>query len=638
MPRSIVDSTSLSRIRASFETYASATDSATTAFRANYNGRIKQFESKLEALYIVLQQKQKALDRCELRRRHDDGHSCAAEESACRAAEARYGKCLTLVAEARAAIKSFEAQANQYTAKRNDLLTRAYAGLAKVSHMLDEYSAETMPPIAALSGGMLTVSSGGLGNLETRNDVDDPTQVSGQYNPGRAMSFIVPDEMKGMIVAGDGDTAITIDLEAMSSIYDRDVVAPDYSEIKTAAAALMGLGAAGIVAGGIYASRKHGQKRRLMDNSERSRRVESQAREIFRRSTGVDFRKLLIQTGNPRQQEYVDTYNKILKDLIAETKEIDRQEILKNLENVHNRMNFYTSDGQKEIKDFASLNDVERYNADTTLAKNLQNDLKFLDDNIRRPEITAPVTRFGGLSKDGLRFMFDKMPPKRFLTITSILKASDVTFIGETNKEYCFTQGNEVYSIARDGSYISHALQKEPSGAAWDYGGPDFGYETDHKYARGKFAGNAGGSLASGGFKFNADRIETTIAKYWIFEDGSAAYGNMDANLGPDAHAGAEISSGGSGAHAGAEIASGKAGLCGITSPNKSLIGDSYSQEFIGVEAGAHIGAGVGAKFGGGKAESKLGLFSLAFKYKILKGNLSDFPDDIREPLRQALR
>ena len=633
-------------MKAGFEAYVSATDSATTAFRASCDGLLTQFEAKLEALYIELQQKQKALDRCELRRRHDDEHSCAAEESACRAAEARYGRCLALVAEARAAIKEFDVRANSYHARKADLLTRAYSGLAKVSHMLDDYSADTMPATSAVTGGPLTVSTGtpavsGQGDMAySPSETAMATGATDTGTPQSAMFFVVPDEMKGMTVAGGddmGDTAVPIDLDVMGRVYDGDIVAPDPAEIKAVAAALMGLGAVG-VAGGVNAARKRGQKHRLMDNKERSHHVELEARKIFKKSTGIDFQKLLIQTGNPRQQEYVDMYNKILKDLKAETQEIDRQAIQNELDVIQKRWDKYTSNGQKEIKDFASLSDVERYNADTILAKNLQNDLKFLDDDIRRPEITPTVTKFGGLSEDGLRFMFDKMPPKRFLTITSILKASDVTFIGETNKEYCFTQGNEVYFIARDGSYISHALQKEPTGEDLDYGGPDFGYETGHKYAHGKFAGSIGGSLVHVGGKFNEDRIETTIARYWIFENGSAVYGNIDANRGLDAHAGAEISVGGLGVHAGAEIASGKAGLCGITSPNKSLIGDSYSQEFFGVEAGAHMGGSIGARIGGGKAESKLGLFSLAFKYKILKGKISDFPDDIREPLIQALR
>ncbi|MDO5396278.1 MAG: hypothetical protein Q4F07_10005, partial [Bacteroidales bacterium] len=438
MPRSIVDSTSLGRMRASFETYASATDSATTAFRASCDGLMKQFEAKLEALYIVLQQKQKALDRCELRRRHDDEHSCAAEESACRAAEARYGRCLALVAEARAAIKEFDVRANSYHARKADLLTRAYSGLAKVSRMLDEYSADTMPATSAVTGGPLTVSPGALtapGHGDMACSPSETAMAVGATDTGTpqsAMFFVVPDEMKGMTVAGGddtGDTAVPIDLDAMGRVYDGDIVAPDPAEIKAVAAALMGLGAVG-VAGSIYAARKRGQKHRLMDNRERSRHVELEARKIFKKSTGVDFQKLLIQTGNPRQQEYVDTYNKILKDLKAEIKEIDRQAIQNELDVIQKQWDKYTSNGQKEIKDFASLSDVERYNADTILAKNLQNDLKFLDDNIRRPEITPTVTKFGGLSEDGLRFMFDKMAPKRFLTITSILKASDVTFIG----------------------------------------------------------------------------------------------------------------------------------------------------------------------------------------------------------------
>ncbi|MDO5395546.1 MAG: hypothetical protein Q4F07_06230, partial [Bacteroidales bacterium] len=197
---------------------------------------------------------------------------------------------------------------------------------------------------------------------------------------------------------------------------------------------------------------------------------------------------------------------------------------------------------------------------------------------------------------------------------------------------------NEMYFIARDGSYISHALRKEPSGVDWDYGGPDFGYETGTKYTRGIFAGSIGGSLSHVGGKFNADRIETTIAKYVISEEGRAVYGDINANIGADFHAGAGISTGGLGVHAGAEIASGKAGLCGITAPTKSLIGDSYSQEFFGVEGGAHAGGSFGAKIGGGKAEGKLGPLSLAFKYNILKGKISDFPESIREPLIQALR
>lgn len=338
MATTFVDIQDIIQFRSSFESYGSEISSTLESFRQEYLAFLSSFNTKLRQLERERERAGAALSRCHSRQSSSEHPvSCASEEAAFERACARCHRCESLIAQAQAAIDEFELKSSDYSSKKDDLVSRAIRGLDRVENMINEYSSDSGPATSRGSGPNAFAPDIALGTMIP--PVDSLQESAIHIAGGEQIASVLP--------KGSGTDPIRIDPEAMAHKLDNlpSVVQPDSFSIRIAAIGIVS--ALGVAGAGI------GLKELL---------TQKYADEIFEAQYGISRTELLLASG-PKQQEYIEAYNNIGKQIQAEVSQIKtRPEIKDSFDESLSRME---SDDLRYMKlvygDYCELAEIADY-------------------------------------------------------------------------------------------------------------------------------------------------------------------------------------------------------------------------------------------------------------------------------------
>ena len=277
MPRSVVDLSELQALDAAIKAYNGNTDAAMAAFQRSVSDLLVHFENKLSELGRIREQRLAALNHCEYRRSINNSISCAAQESAFYAAEARYRRCEALVREAHMAVTEYRSYADRFRGTKDNLCSRAVAGLLRVEAAINEYNSNLMGDTDIVMSNK-TSSSSAI-STSTDEQVYDPLTSGGSFifiKGGEQIDRVLP--------KGSATDPVRIDTDTHQFEQLPPVSAPDKSTMRVAASGILAaIAAGGLVIGG------------------REMLLQQKTDEIFESQYGISRTELLLKSG-PKQK------------------------------------------------------------------------------------------------------------------------------------------------------------------------------------------------------------------------------------------------------------------------------------------------------------------------------------------------
>lgn len=613
MPRSVVDLSQLNALDAAIKAYNGNTDAAMAAFQRSVSDLLVQFESKLNELERIREQRLAALNRCEYHRSIDNSISCAAQESAYYAAEARCRRCEALVREAHMAVTEYRNYADRFRSTKSDLCSRAAAGLLRVEDIVNEYLSNLTPDTE-------TVISSGVSNpspMSSQTNKQDYDPVTG----GGSFVYIRGGEqIEQVLPKGSATDPVRIDNDAHQLEQFPPVSAPDKSTMRVAASGILAaIAAGGLVIGG------------------REMLLQQKTDEIFESQYGISRTELLLKSG-PKQKEYVAAYNNIYKGLQQEMKEIKKEEVSNQIQK---SKEFLSLEERriKELRGEVTLFSIEQVHDKKIELANYENQLATLEDGKRRASIPLGKTKIGGLSEAGLSYMAVGMGTKeQFITVSNLLGNSQAILTGDTGKEYVFQNGEaDIFFVSHDGSYVNRYMRDFSQGFSNVEKNINLPELNVTGYPEKASDCEMTWLSVSAEQKYKDAGVRVTTKRYWINNDGSARTEIIAASLGGEAKGGVSLSP--TGAEIGVEVSAARAGakVTYITAPN--LKKGYYNQ----IEYGASGEANLGVALSAGTSKTQDGTNELGFKIPFAKAsvvyskfNLSEkvFPESIRKQLK----
>lgn len=612
MSRSEVVLDRLIELDSAIKTFNDNTNAALAAYRHSASDLLARLEAKLAELERIRNQRLAALNSCEYQRSFDNSISCAAQALAFYNADSRYQQCFALVCQARQAISQYESMASRYQGNKQNLCSRAAAGLARVESIINEFVSNALPNTdGVMSGGNLSTSTTST-SIESQN-----------FDPATGGSFMFirgGEQIERVLPKGSATDPVRIDPDSHKLEKLPPVVEPDKSTMRVAAAGILSvLAAGGLVVG------------------TREMLLQQKTDEIFESQYGISRTELLLASG-PKQKEYVDAYNGIYKGLQQEMKEIKKEEISSQIQD---RKTFLSLEERriKELGGEVTLFSTEQVHEKRIELANFENQLATLEDGKRRASIPLGKTKIGGLSENGLSFMAKGMNTKeQFITVSNLLGNSQAVLCGDSGREYVFKNGEaDIFFVSHDGSYVNRYMRDFSQGFSEpqaDITIPEMNFTGyPDKMNDGSF------SLVSVGAeqKYTAEGIRVTNKHYSISKDGSVWTDIMEAGIGGEAKASASLNL--SGAEMGFEVSVARAGAkkTYITAP--SLKNGNYVQTEYGVSTEANLGVALAAgtsKASDGTTElgAKIPFGKVAAVYAKYNLSIKEFPESIRKQLK----
>lgn len=616
MPRSVVDLAKLNELDATIRSFDSNTGASMAAYYHSARNLLSQFDAKLNELSITLQRASEALRRCNSIQDSNPMKSCASEEAAFNRAYRRYKECEELVKKARQAIFEYSNYAAEFRKSKNDLCSRASAGLKHVESFVTEFNSNATPNTDnVMSNGIPAVSPSTTSSIPSSKE-----QNNGQTMGDSSMFIKGGEEIDHVLPKGSPTNPIAIDMESDKLEGLPPVTAPDNSAMSEAAAGIL----AALAAGGLV----FGMREMLL---------QQKTDEIFEKQYGISRTELLLKSG-PKQKEYVAAYNGIYKGLQQEMKEQQKKEIFNQIQQ---KKEFLTLEERRinELHGEETLFSRELVHDTKIEVKNLENQIASIDDGKKRIVVPSGKTKIGGLSGDGLSFMKEDMSSKeRFITVSNLLCNSQVTLTGDNGKEYVFkNEDSDIFFVAHDGSYVKRYMRDFSQGFSDVETSVNLPEINSTGYSNKMTDVDSTLLSVSAEKKYTAEGVRVVNKTYHINQDGSAWTKVVNASIGGEVRTGVSMSY--KGAEIGAEVSAARAGLkeTYITAP--SLKNGSYSQSEYGSSGEANVGLALSA----GTSKTKDGTNEIGVKvpfakFSVVYGkfNLSEkeFPEYIRKQLK----
>ena len=567
-------------------TFSSQSDATLSSFRERAMSLVAEMEAKLAQLADILAQKEAALNRCELRRSHDEDVSCAAEEAAYERARARHDHMQSLVAQAQAAIEAFDAQAADFRSQQTHLTSQGIQYLTHIAGIIDEYVGDG----GAATAGVQTGSGGQAG---TGGNPQHPAEGSAASiaGGGRPMAAGAPaagtgdtaaepesainisggDQIASVSSLGGPSTPITIDVDTPSpSLAQLPPVTPVQHDTLTKAAAGI---AAALAAGGLIVG---GSKMLVREKTD----------QLFEQQYGITPNELMLKSRG-KSNPHIDAYNAIYRDLSHEVVEVQKQELHKDADQIR----AFLERDKKLDQDTRSLWWVEQVHDKKVQLQNDEIKLQCFEDGQRRPLVPSGKTRIGGLSEDGLHYVMDRMTSKeRFITASTLIAASGMSLSGDDGTSYYFSDGGDNFlRVAHDGSVVEHQVRDTRTGFSTEE--PSFklpGIKTEG-FATKPTESSIDMPGIEGGIKYQDPGLRYASKVYHINDDGSGWTASNETKIGGEANLGFSVDP--SGASIGVDASVAQVGAKVTDFPAPERIGGAYRQKETGISGGISLSA-----------------------------------------------